>query len=67
MTTLKRMWINQPSKRQPLNKLHATNVLATSEIRQNTVIIYFLEGDTISQECSLNCLSEGWVEHQERW
>lgn len=56
---MKRMWINQPSTHQPLHHLHGTNVLAEPEYGY-WAKIYFLSGDTISQQCHVNCLSEGW-------
>jgi hypothetical protein len=54
-----RMCINQPSAQQPLHSLHGTNVLAVFE-REGTYRIYFLSGNTISQEASSLCLSKGW-------
>ncbi len=58
--TLRRAWINQPSTQQPLHHLHGVNVLASSDIRDGTCIIYFLGGDVISQECNPARLSDGW-------
>lgn len=55
-----RMWINQPSKNQPLHKLNGTNVLAVRELG-GMYRIYFLSGDTISMRCPRYCLSTGWV------
>ena len=57
---LKRMWINQPSTLQALHALHGTNVLAIPEY-DDTVRIYFLSGNTISQQVSKNVLSDGWL------
>lgn len=56
---IKRMWINQPSKAQPLHHLHGTNVLAVLEYT-GTYRIYFLSGNIISQQASSLSLSKGW-------
>lgn len=56
---LTRMWINQPSTLQPLHALHGTNVLAVHEY-DDTMRIYFLSGDCISQQVCRRVLSEGW-------
>ena len=61
ISTLTRMWINQPSALQPLHALHGTNVLAYPET-PTTTRIYFLSGNSISQQASPLCLSEGWRE-----
>lgn len=53
------MWINQPSTLQPLHHLHGTNVLAIHETDQ-TMRIYFLSGDAVSQHAPNNTLSPGW-------
>lgn len=60
---LERMWINQPSSLQPLHKLHGTNVIADleEELHSNAITIYFLAGSVISQRCTKNCLSSGWI------
>lgn len=60
MTTLTRMWINQPSKLQPLHHLHGINVLAhpdTDDVHR----VYFLSGDVVSQRVPKEALSRGWV------
>lgn len=54
-----RMWINQPSKHQPHNALHGTNVLAQQE-NGDVMRIFFLAGDTVSQQISRAALSMGW-------
>ncbi len=57
---LERMWVNQPSTLQPDHKLHATNVLAIkSTPRCHT--IFFLSGNTVSQEIESRSLSVGWT------
>jgi hypothetical protein len=62
MNIMKRMWINQPSTLQPMHDLHGVNVLASVQpYTENTVIIYFLSGDIVSQVALKNCLSEGWT------
>jgi hypothetical protein len=60
ITDIRRMWINQPSKLQPLHKLHGTNVLAVHEY-DSTYCIFFLDGPVVSQQVSRLCLSIGWV------
>lgn len=54
-----RMRVTQPSSLQPLHALDGTNVLAIPEYG-NTMRIYFLSGDVISQQASRLSLSEGW-------
>lgn len=58
-STLKRMWIDQPSTHQTHHKLHARNVLAYQEY-PGTWRVYFLEGD-ISMQMSAEALSKGWL------
>lgn len=60
MTTLTRMWINQPSKLQPLHRLHGTNVLAHPDT-DGVHRVYFLFGDVVSQQVPSEALSRGWV------
>lgn len=60
----KRKWVNQPSTLQPLHHLHGTNVLAVHEY-DDTWSIFFLSGETASQQCSGLCLSNGWVEGEQ--
>lgn len=57
------MWINQPSSLQPHHKLHGINVLAIQEgiIGGGVHRIYFLSGETISQQIHSRALCEGWV------
>jgi hypothetical protein len=59
---VKHMWINQPSKHDPLHKLHGTNVLATLETHFPPHIMraYFLSGDVVSQQIPRHWLSHGW-------
>jgi hypothetical protein len=59
MDKLERMWINQPSTLQPLHKLHGTNVLARREY-DDTLQIFFLSGDVVSQQAKSLWLSPGW-------
>jgi hypothetical protein len=59
MIELQRMWINQPSTRQPFHHLHGVNVLAVTE-HGNTARIYFVSGEVISQQIPASVLSEGW-------
>lgn len=57
----KRMWINQPSKDQPLHRLHGTNViLVPRKGEDETVTVYFTSGVIVSQMVPKNVLSEGW-------
>lgn len=57
---MKRMWINQPSTKQPLNSFHGTRVLA--DMREGEyVTVYFLAGAAISMRVPRECLSEGWI------
>ena len=61
---LQRMWINQPSKLQPLHHLHGRNVLAHHEYdteKMSTWRVYFLEGDIVSSQVDGLWLSRGWV------
>lgn len=61
MTHCRRMWINQPSTLQPENKLHGRNVLAYNYNKEYpTTLIYFTDGETVSQYVFTNALSEGW-------
>ena len=55
---IRRMWVNQPSERQPFHYLHGTNVLAVEE--DDHYRIYFLNGDVISMQASRLALSIGW-------
>lgn len=54
-----RAWINQPSTAQKFHHLHAVNVLAYCEYG-DTMRIYFLSGDIISQQIPKSALSLGW-------
>lgn len=56
MGQLKRMWVNQPSTLQRYHELHGTNVLYDPKEE----VIYFLEGNVISQQIDPRALSEGW-------
>lgn len=58
-TTMKRMWINQPSTLQPLNHLHGVRVLAGPDT-DVCARVFFLSGDTISMQVPHRALSEGW-------
>ena len=57
---LTRMWIDQPSMSQPFHHLNGTNVLAQHEY-DDTMRIYFLEGDVVSQQIPRLALSKGWL------
>lgn len=54
-----RMWVNQPSRQQPLHALHGEQVFAVYE-SEATARIYFLAGPVIDQQADWSCLSEGW-------
>ena len=58
-TVMKRMWFNQPSKLQPLHRLHGVNVLACPDT-DRTMRAYFLSGDIIDMQAPRETLSEGW-------
>jgi hypothetical protein len=58
------MWINQPSKFDAHHALHGTNVLAIHEY-DSTWRIYFLSGNTISQQVHKHALSIGWRPERE--
>jgi hypothetical protein len=65
MTTLKRMWVNQPSTLQQHHDLHGTNVLAQfARVGKSpdfdTFIVYFLSGDVENCEMFRRSLSDGW-------
>ncbi len=54
-----RAWINQPSTLQPYHSLHGKRVIALHEY-DDTYIVYFLSGDTESQQIARLALSLGW-------
>jgi hypothetical protein len=56
---LRRMWVNQPSTLQPFHAMHGVNVLAQPDYG-DLMRVYFLAGDTISQQMTRLALSEGW-------
>lgn len=56
----RRMWINQPSKLQPLHELHGLNVLAVRDESGECARIYCLNGWVISQQAPWSSLSDGW-------
>ena len=56
---MERMWINQPSTLQKYHYLHGTRVFSDSESNE-TCIVYFLNGDIISQQIDRSTLSAGW-------
>ncbi|MDD4865177.1 MAG: hypothetical protein PHE38_14360 [Alishewanella agri] len=58
MSNIRRAWINQPSKLQPLNHLNGVSVLVV-DTGEEVVDGYFLEGDVISMRIPRNCLSIG--------
>lgn len=60
---MKRMWINQPSKDQPLYSYHGVKVLSDliPEFEGATSCkVYFTEGNVISMSVPFLCLSGGW-------
>lgn len=58
---MKRMWVNQPSKSQPLHNVHGALVLAhEGRIR---FINHTSAGDINSQESVPGTLSPGWPTH----
>jgi hypothetical protein len=59
LEALERMWVNQPSTLQPLHALHGTNVLAAPE-SESLFRVWFLSGETISQQAPRSALSPGW-------
>lgn len=58
---LHRLWVNQPSTRQPFHHLHGTRVLGYHE--GTAWRVYFLDGDTVSQQLPSAALSAGWPKH----
>ena len=58
-TTMKRMWINQPSTLQSLHHLHGVRVLACPDT-DRVDRAYFLSGDVVSMQVPREALSEGW-------
>lgn len=59
---MRRMWINQPSRHQDYHELHGTNVLADWHgYIPDPITIWFLSGDTISQQLPRSALSNGWL------
>jgi len=58
--TPRRMWVNQPSKSQPLHYLHGVNVIAILERDNITARIYPTAGETVSLQVPWAVLSEGW-------
>lgn len=56
---MERCFINQPSKNDPLHRLHGTKVLAMP-YTGGTRRCYFLEGKVISMEIPSSQLSLGW-------
>ena len=58
---MKRMWINQPSKLQPMHHHHGENVLVCDGSYEHTRQAYFLSGNVVSQEVRKEILSDGWV------
>lgn len=58
-----RGWINQPSKMQPLHRLHGTRVLVQVEdclYGGTNTRVWFLDGDTISMIVPPGTVSMGW-------
>lgn len=64
---MKRMWINQPSKNQPLHSYHGVKVLSDlkPEFEGSTSCrVYFTEGNVISMSVPLICLGGGWPAYE---
>lgn len=60
---MKRMWINQPSETQPLHSYHGVKILTdlTPTFEGSECCkVYFTEGNVISANVPISCLSEGW-------
>lgn len=53
-----RAWINQPSKLQPLHRLHGTRCIAVYN-RPGNVQLWFTEGEIHSMDADPLCISEG--------
>ena len=67
--SIDRRMINQPSKKQPLHKLHGTRVLADwSTTNFISVQVYFVEGDVVSARVPIDALSRDaeWWERGRR-
>ena len=58
-TNLKRMWINQPSSKQPFHELHGSRVLVVHD-SSSTARIFFVDGAVESQDIDPLALSDGW-------
>ncbi len=58
---LHRLWVNQPSTKQPFHHLHGTRVLGYHE--GTAWRVYLLAGDVISQLIPSSALSAGWPKH----
>lgn len=59
-----RMWINQPSKLQPLHEYHGVNVLA--EQNKEFPTVYLTEGNIVSMVIHRLALSSGWITNEVR-
>ena len=59
-----RMWINQPSTQQTLNRFHGENVLTYPPViyakNGKFIQVFFTKGTIISMIASINSLSLGW-------
>jgi len=65
---IRRAWINQPSTLQKEHRHHGKNVLVDlstkrpvnrNGVKGDLVMVYFIEGGTVSQECWLDALEIG--------
>lgn len=57
----RRMWVNQPSKNQPLHNRHGENVLAIPDFGGGALRAYTLHPNgAISFRAPEGTLSEGW-------
>jgi len=61
MKRIVRKWINQPSALQPYHKLDGARVLYDVD----NEVVYFTEGNVISQQIDPLVLSDGWPEKKE--
>lgn len=61
LSLLIRMWINTPSKIDPLHHLHGKNVLTNGG--RGVIDVWFTEGDVISMRIPYYCLAKGWKEN----
>lgn len=62
----RRMWVNQPSKNQPLHHRHGENVLAIPDLGGEALRAYPLRpSSAISFYAPKGTLSDGWLEKED--